>query len=301
MDADSLSAVSVVMSVWNGDKPDLLARSLSSIVAQSKPPAEIIIVIDGAIGENLVYEIQRFSTESGIKTIVQQSGSNMGLWHARNTGIALARHSVLALHDADDVMHPLRLEMQLHQLFDKQLDVLCSPSFEFSTHSSMILGIRDLPLRKRRGTMNLRLFNPINHSSVMIRKEAVVEAGGYRDLAGVEDLDLWRRLNWKGKRFGSTDVILQALCSDGELLLRRRITLAMFQVELLLMMQSIRSRGKKSMFVELVVFVVRLGYRVLPQLLMKGAQSVIFRKAQYDKSLTLQTFLLSGPMKVTQC
>jgi len=44
-----------------------------------------------------------------------------------------------------------------------------------------------------------------------------------------------------------------------------------------------------------------LGYRVLPRLLMKGAQSVIFRKAQHDKSLTLQTFLLSGPMKVAQC
>lgn len=289
------------MSVWGGDKPELLGRSLSSIVAQSRPPAETIIIIDGAINQGLAEEIRKFSIESGIETVTKQTESNKGLWHARNLGIVHSRHNVIALHDADDVMHPRRLELQLQQLLDEQLDVLCSPSVEFATGNLMIVGIRDLPLRTRRGAVNLRVINPLSHSSVMIRKEAVLAVGGYRNLVGVEDLDLWRRLNWEGKRFGSTDVVLQALGSDGALLRRRKLTLTLFLAELRLMAQSIRCRGKQWLFVELAILAVRLGYRALPPRLMRAAQALAFRKSPPDKSPSLQAFMTRCPTKVAQC
>jgi cellulose synthase/poly-beta-1,6-N-acetylglucosamine synthase-like glycosyltransferase len=44
--------------------------------------------------------------------------------------------------------------------------------------------------------------SPLLHPSVMFHRQAILEAGGYRNCAWAEDYDLWLRLYLQGKRFG---------------------------------------------------------------------------------------------------
>lgn len=293
--------VSVVMSIWQGDKSALLALSLNSVIAQTKTPSEVVIVVDGPVGEELICEVQNFADVSGIRTVLKQLQSNVGLWNARNVGLELASSEIIALHDADDVMHPLRLELQVIQLLQDEVDVICSGALEFFTKDQTIKGMRLMPMFDRLGRVRLRVINPINHSSVLFRKSAVLRIGGYRNFSGAEDLDLWRRLAWNDSKFGSCPVILQALGSDSSLLNRRRLTMSIVRSEIHLMTQSIRYHGKLSAVAELGILFVRLGYRVLPRSLMAVAQSIVFRKRPNRNVKTVDEFLTRLPIEVASC
>lgn len=293
--------VSVVMSIWRGDKSALLSLSLKSVRAQTRTPSEVVIVIDGPVEEGLIREVRSFSDVSGIRTVLKQLETNVGLWNARNIGLGLASYEIIALHDADDIMHPLRLELQVRQLVDDQVDVLCAAALEFSTKDFAIKGMRFIPMFDRRGQVKLRLINPINHSSVLFRKSVVLRVGGYRSLLGVEDLDLWRRLAWENTRFGSCHAILQALGSDAALLNRRRLTVSLVRSELRLMTQAICYQGKATVVTELGIFLFRLGYRALPRLLMNAVQTVVFRRRTHRIVKTLNDFLSGPPIEVASC
>lgn len=293
--------VSVVMSIWQGDKSALLALSLNSVLAQTKAPSEVVIVVDGPVGEELNREVRNFVEVSGIRTVLKQLETNRGLWNARNLGLGLASNDLVALHDADDVMHPLRLELQVRQLIQDQVDVLCSGALEFSTKDQTIKGMRLMPMFDRLGRVRLRVINPINHSSVLFRKSAVLRVGGYRNFSGAEDLDLWRRLAWNDVRFGSGRAILQALGSDSSLLNRRRLTMSIVRSELHLTTQSIRYHGKLTAVAELGILFVRLGYRVLPRPLMAASQSIVFRRKPCRNVKTLHEFLVGSPIEVASC
>ncbi len=58
---------SVLISVYNNDKPEWLSEALRSIYHyQTLKPSEIVIVIDGPINEKLYAVIEKFSNEIGI-------------------------------------------------------------------------------------------------------------------------------------------------------------------------------------------------------------------------------------------
>ena len=134
--------VSVVVNVWGGDEPASLKRSLSSISSQRHRPDEVVVVVDGPISTEIEEEIQRFRNEATFPARTIYIQSPKGLWNARNVGIAEAEHEIVALHDADDVMHPDRLRLQLNELRLNAIDVLCTPAWEFDTESEQITNLR---------------------------------------------------------------------------------------------------------------------------------------------------------------
>lgn len=97
--------ISCVLSVYNGER--FLAEALDSILAQSHPPLEIIVVDDG-------------STDSTPEVIARYGGrvryqrqENAGPAAARNAGLDLAAGELIAFLDADDLWHPEKLALQL--------------------------------------------------------------------------------------------------------------------------------------------------------------------------------------------
>jgi glycosyltransferase involved in cell wall biosynthesis len=97
--------VSVVIPSYNSSA--FLAEALDSVLAQSRPPYEVIVVDDGSTDE-----IKEVLAPYANRIIVLQQ-ENKGLSVARNNGFARATGDWVALLDADDVWRPDKLARQL--------------------------------------------------------------------------------------------------------------------------------------------------------------------------------------------
>ena len=114
--------VSVVMPVYNVEA--YVAEAIDSVLAQTLPDFELIIVDDG--GHDRSLEICRSYHDARIRIVSQ---SNRGLAGARNTGIAAARASYVAFLDSDDRWLPEKLALHVIHLDNNPSDgVSFSPS-----------------------------------------------------------------------------------------------------------------------------------------------------------------------------
>jgi glycosyltransferase involved in cell wall biosynthesis len=107
--------VSVIVPVNNGQR--FLREALESVLAQDYRPLEIIVIDDGS--EDGSSEVVRSFEE--VRYIRHE---NRGPGAARNTGIAAARGEFLAFFDADDLMLPHKLKIQVGYLLEHP-DVDC--------------------------------------------------------------------------------------------------------------------------------------------------------------------------------
>jgi glycosyltransferase involved in cell wall biosynthesis len=99
--------VSVIIPVFNGRK--YLSQAIESVLAQSYRPLELIIVDDGSTDGSAAIAQSYKET----RYIYQ---SNMGVAVARNTGLAAVKGDFIAFLDADDIWHPLKLQIQIDYL-----------------------------------------------------------------------------------------------------------------------------------------------------------------------------------------
>lgn len=103
------ASISCIVPVYNGAR--FLAEALDSILAQTLPPTQIVVVDDGSA--DATPEIANAYTRH--VTYVRQP--NAGPASARNRGIGLANGNFIAFLDADDLWQPQKLERQM-QAFD---------------------------------------------------------------------------------------------------------------------------------------------------------------------------------------
>lgn len=103
MTVDALP-VSVIIPAYNAGQ--FLAEAIDSVLAQTRSPAEVIIVDDGSTDDSA-------DTVSAYGSAVHyEYQPNAGVGAARNRGVALARSDLLAFLDADDLWAPDKLVLQ---------------------------------------------------------------------------------------------------------------------------------------------------------------------------------------------
>lgn len=102
----STPRTSVIITSFN--YAEYLSTAIASVLAQSDPDFELIIVDDGSTDGS--YEIARCSTDSRIRVLLQP---NRGLGAARNTGLEAARGDFITFLDADDIWVPTKLATQV--------------------------------------------------------------------------------------------------------------------------------------------------------------------------------------------
>ena len=287
--------VSVVLNIWGKDNENCLRRSLESIRRQNQRPDEVLIVIDGPINERLDKIIEDFAKTAGfaVKRIDLPIAS--GLWNARNVGILAAKHEFIAVHDADDVMHPDRLRIQLEQIMNAEIDVLGSPVYEFDATSERVLGLRMLAGNDQL-TRKMLWQNVINHSSVMLRKSAVVGVGGYRNVHLAEDYDLWLRLMCAGKNLSTSDFDLQAFAVDSQLSKRRGGT--KFIASEFAVHRLVRSTKLQNVLVSWVRLTLRLAYRLGPKFSRQIHRSRVQARQSKNSAVNLEEFLNNPPLNI---
>lgn len=209
---------SVLMSVYGKDKAPWLKEAVESVLSQTVPPAEFVLVADGPLTPELESVIDGFKDK--IKLVRLER--NMGLGEALNAGLKECSYSLVARMDSDDIAAKNRFELQLAAFkADKDLAILGGAIEEIDSASKKPLSFRRLPLTDAKLKAFLKKRCPFNHMTVMFKKEAVLAAGGYQHLYFMEDYYLWARMAEAGCKFANLPQILVHARVDADLYARR--------------------------------------------------------------------------------
>jgi glycosyltransferase involved in cell wall biosynthesis len=184
-------ALSVIMTAYNAEP--FVAESVRSIQAQTTRDWELIVVNDassdltGALLDDLARQDDRIRVLHR-----QQSGRSQAL----NLALAHARADLVANLDADDLATPDRLALQADYLRQHPEVAVVGGAVQYIRERELTPVIDPSIQQPQEVKRWLPRACCITHSTVMMRKQAVLGAGGYRDgYPPSEDYDLWLRLS----------------------------------------------------------------------------------------------------------
>lgn len=187
--------VSILMSVYNKEKPEFFRESLKSILNQTALVKEIVLILDGPITPELQEVIVDFKSEHLELLKVVPLDNNVGLGKALAIGVEVCKYDLIARMDTDDIMLPTRIERQFSEFVnDPELTIIGSNIDEFYDSPKSIVGRRIVPETNKEIRNFSKKRNPFNHMTVMFKKKAVLDVGNYQPMMGFEDYYLWVRL-----------------------------------------------------------------------------------------------------------
>jgi glycosyltransferase involved in cell wall biosynthesis len=181
--------VTAVIPVYNGAA--LIRRSIESVLAQTRPADELIVVDDGSTDET--------------SSIVRSYGASVRYVHQRNSGVAAARNKGveqatsewIAFLDADDYWEPLKLERQL--AFSEGVGLVGARWFtEYPGRPRCVAEVPDNAffgrMFKASGSEAFRVAMNFWTGVVLVRRSVLGDQRFVSGLEPAEDRDLWIRL-----------------------------------------------------------------------------------------------------------
>ena len=172
----SLPLVSVIIPVYNGER--FLAEAIESVLSQTYPNCEVIVVDDGSTDHSP--EIARSYQSVGF---VRQE--HAGTAAARNRGIKHSAGEYLAFLDADDLWLPDKLRLQMAELnADPSLGIVSGLVEQFVVPG--LEGRFSVPAGPQEG------YSAI---AIVIRRSVLERLGGFHeDAPGAETVSWFIRL-----------------------------------------------------------------------------------------------------------
>ncbi len=213
---------SVAISVYRNEKPENFDRALESITKlQTVKPSEIVLVVDGPIGEDLNDVVEKYEKAYPFFKIIRLS-ENGGLGNALKLAVENASYDLIARMDSDDISLPTRFEEQISFFEqDASLDIVGGDISEFVGEEENVVAYRKVPTTDSEIKEYMRTRCAFNHVTVMYKKSAVENAGGYLDLFWNEDYYLWIRMQLSGAKFANTGTTLVNVRTGADMYARR--------------------------------------------------------------------------------
>ena len=189
------------MSVYKNDNPADFLVAVRSIYNQTVVPNDIVLVVDGPVGEALKDSIKELQSEIAILNVIWLP-TNQGHAISRQTGLMAAKNDLVAVMDADDISVPNRFEKQLKAFQNHpEMSVVGGLINEFIGTPTNVVGARIVPEHDEDIKVYLKSRCPMNLVTVMMRKSHLQAVGGYIDWYCEEDYYLWIRLALDGYKF----------------------------------------------------------------------------------------------------
>lgn len=197
--ANATPKVSVIIPSYK--TAHLIARCLDTVMAQTFQDFEAIVVNDGSPDTPELEKV----LQPYMDRIVYIKQENKRCAGARNTAIQHARGEFLAFLDSDDTWYPEHLASQMRQFAD-------DPSLDLVYCNSLLVGdpTREMPFMERCPSNGPATFESlvvekcqIPISTVVVRKQAIVKAGGFDEtVPRCDDYDMWVRTAFHGAKIG---------------------------------------------------------------------------------------------------
>lgn len=264
---------SVLMSVYEKEKPEWLKQSIDSMLAQTYLTNDFVIIKDGPLTKDLDKVISEYQERYSDIFHVVALEKNVGLGPALAMGIQTCKNNLIARMDSDDIAVPHRCEMQLKKMKENsEIGIIGSSVGEFIDTIDNIQAYRILPRTNEQIQKFARKRNPFAHPSVMLRKEDVLKAGNYRDYYLCEDYDMWIRMIQKGVQcYNFKDILVYMRISQD--FYRRRGGLKYLRSIL-----AFKKEQYKNGFYTWTDYIISAGTHILICLLPNGMREIFYKK-----------------------
>ncbi len=190
-DGGSNPKISVLLAVFNGGR--FLSSSVNSILGQTLPDFEFIIIDDGSTDGTWVL----LTAYDDPRIVLHKNEANMGLTHSLNVGLSKAKGDFIFRQDADDISVSNRFEKQLEYLETNPHIALLGCAVNWMDENGNLKGEKGFhPETNHSIRWKMLLQNSFYHSSVAIRRSVLVENNlEYpTDMPYGQDFDLWSRV-----------------------------------------------------------------------------------------------------------
>ena len=146
---------------------------------------------------------------------------NVQLGRALAKGVELCQYDLIARMDTDDIAMPDRLEKEeAYMEAHPEVDVVGGAIREFNDEGT-IDRVKNMPKTQEEILEYVKVRNPLNHMTVMYRKDSILKAGNYKHFPFLEDYSLWSRMLSQGYQFRNMEDILVRARTSMELVKRR--------------------------------------------------------------------------------
>ena len=189
--SQSDTPVDIVMPVYNG--AETISQTIDSVLNQTHQAFRLLIVDDGST-DNTEEVCKPYLVDERIQYIRE---GHKGISETLNRGVSLSQTAYVARQDADDVWMPWHLDLLLQELEkNPQLDLIGARVVaEEDAITDKIKRNQSHHLSGEKLWLELAYQNVFNHSTVIFKRSAYDEAGGYdAKCDGFEDWHLWSRM-----------------------------------------------------------------------------------------------------------
>ena len=203
-----LPVVSVIVPTYKGT--EFLREAIDSILAQTYPAVEPVIINDGS-PDNTAEVLAEYGDR--IVAITQQ---NAGTASARNRGLKEITGDYVAFLDHDDLWHPDKLEKQmaLFNQFPEAGMVYCGRQF-FDHYTRKITS--EHPAEAELNVHQLLSMQAIALQAVVIKKSIIDELGGFdTGISGADDWELTIRIAAKYRVLGVPECLVDIRGHEGQ-------------------------------------------------------------------------------------
>ena len=267
---------SVLLSLYKKEQPAFLRQSLDSILAQTMPPSEIVIVEDGRLTDELYNIVDEYQKKCACLKIVKLE-KNQGLGKALNEGLKHCSFDIVARMDTDDISKQERFEKQIKE-FEKDPD-LCAISCwidEFYDSPDDIRSTRKVPETMEEIVKFGKKRNPLNHPAVMFKKEKIEKVGGYMPFYLFEDYYLWVRLLLNGCKVKNIQESLLLFRANSNMYKRRGgLNYALTEIKF---QKKLKELGYITLIEMATNIAIRVTTRLIPNKLRIGVYKTFLRK-----------------------
>ena len=196
-------SVDVLIPAYNAGR--FVREAVDSIRRQDHLDVRIVVVDDGSTDDTPALLAALAREDARIVVITQPNG---GIVDALNNGLGHCEAEFIARFDADDIAYPHRLARQVAFLRE-------NPDIVATAGIARLIDADGRPTGELTPLVDLAGADPgeipakenyLLHPLLMIRRAALVAAGGYRRVVHAEDADLYWRLREQGRLANQDDI-----------------------------------------------------------------------------------------------
>lgn len=175
--------ISIGISIYNAEK--YLVDAINSVLEQTYENWELVLIDDGSKDKSL--EIAKGFAQKDNRIKVFSDSKNKGLGARLNELAALSNGEYIARMDADDIMHPQRIQRQFEILENHpNIDVLGTNAYVID-ENNLVFGIR------YKNQVGLSKVEHFIHPTIMGKKQWFLDNPYDENAIRIEDAELWYR------------------------------------------------------------------------------------------------------------